>query len=254
MKPAPPTVSEEDPITSPQDLDRSDMRTPAKTERQRRFLGVLVWRSGWFLSLRGWVALIVGAAGLLVALFLGVHPFLAITEKTETPYLVVEGWVPNYALEESIAEFRSKPYRKMFTVGADMLSGVNVEPGDNHATYAAKRLSWLGMKPSRVQGVPSPNRYRDRTYGSALALKQWLDHHDPSATSFNLVTVGVHARRSRLLFQEAFGDKVRVGIISVEDREYDPKRWWQSSEGVKEVISEGAGYLYARLFFYPSDP
>jgi hypothetical protein len=40
-------------------------------------------------------------------------------------------------------------------------------------------------------------------------------------------------------------------VIAVEDREYDPARWWRYSEGVKEVISEGAGYLYARFFFYP---
>lgn len=232
--------------------ENSEIQALKETEPERRCFGLVVRRSGWFLSFRGWVALLVAVAGLCAALVLSVHPFLAVTERTETPYLVVEGWVPNYALEESITEFRSKPYRKMFTVGGDILSGVNVEPADNHADYTVKRLAWLGMKPSLVQAVPSGAHFRDRTYSSALALKQWVDRNDPSVTSFNLVTVGVHARRSRLLFQEAFGEKVRVGIISVEDREYDPKRWWQYSEGVKEVLSEGAGYLYARFFFHPA--
>jgi hypothetical protein len=197
----------------------------------------------------GLLLLVAVGAGLLIY---GVHPFLSVTERTDTPYLVVEGWVPNYALEESIAEFKSKPYQKMFTVGGDILNGVNVEASDNHADYTAKRLAWLGMKPALVQPVPSGAHFRDRTYSSARALKEWLERNDPDVTSFNLVTVGVHARRSRLLFQKAFGETARVGIIAVEDREYDPKRWWQYSEGVKEVLSEGAGYVYARFFFRPA--
>ena len=42
-----------------------------------------------------------------------------------------------------------------------------------------------------------------------------------------------------------------MGIISVENREYDPKRWWKYSEGVREVIGEGVGYVYARFLFHP---
>jgi hypothetical protein len=70
-------------------------------------------------------------------------------------------------------------------------------------------------------------------------------------TSFNLVTIGLHARRSRLLFEEAFDGKARVGIISVTNREYEPERWWKYSEGVKNVIGEGVGYAYVRLLFHP---
>ena len=105
------------------------------------------------------------------------------------------------------------------------------------------------MNPKLVQPVPSPTQYRNRSYASAVALREWVEQHRLSVTSFNLVTMGAHARRSRLLFQKAFGGNVHIGVIAVRDREYDPDRWWRSSEGVKEVISEGAGYLYARLFF-----
>jgi hypothetical protein len=49
------------------------------------------------------------------------------------------------------------------------------------------------------------------------------------------------------------GDKFEVGIISVPNTEYDAAHWWRYSEGVKEIISEGAAYLYVRLFFWPGD-
>ena len=42
-----------------------------------------------------------------------------------------------------------------------------------------------------------------------------------------------------------------MGVIAIENREYSPGHWWTYSEGVKEVVSEGVGYLYARFFFRP---
>jgi hypothetical protein len=70
--------------------------------------------------------------------------------------------------------------------------------------------------------------------------------------NFNVLTEDVHARRTRLLFQEAFGRDVKVGIIALPDPDYDPKRWWRYSEGVREVLGEGIAYLYAKFLFYPA--
>ena len=64
--------------------------------------------------------------------------------------------------------------------------------------------------------------------------------------------MGPHARRTRLLFQEAFGSKVAVGVIAVPDDAYDPRHWWRSSEGVRDVVGEAIAYVYARFFFYPA--
>ena len=99
----------------------------------RRLYGLLTRKEKWVLSWRGrlvfWTAILI----LGLVFMLRVHPFLAVTERVDSPYLVVEGWVPNYALQDSIAEFRSKPYQMIFTVGADPLNGKNVEPGDSLA-------------------------------------------------------------------------------------------------------------------------
>ena len=47
--------------------------------------------------------------------------------------------------------------------------------------------------------------------------------------------------------------KTKVGIISVPNPDYDAKHWWRYSEGVKDVISEGAAYLYAKFLFLARD-
>jgi hypothetical protein len=102
-----------------------------------------------------------------------------------------------------------------------------------------------------VQMVPSHVSGRDRTYSSAVALREWFHHHQPRITGFNVLTEDVHARRTRLLFQEAFGKNVHIGIIAVPSPEYDPNHWWRYSEGVREVLGESIAYLYAKCFFWP---
>jgi uncharacterized SAM-binding protein YcdF (DUF218 family) len=94
---------------------------------------------------------------------------------------------------------------------------------------------------------------RDRTYGSAVALRNWLREHNMSVSGINVITEDLHARRTRLLFHEALGDKVDVGVIGIPSPDYDAKHWWRYSDGVREVIGESIAYVYAKLFFHPSE-
>ena len=229
-----------------------DAASPARNSANRLALfGLITRKEKWTLSLRGRIA----SSGAVIILgcvfFFGVHPFLSVTKRVNTRYLVVEGWIPNYALDESIAEFKAGAYKTVFTVGADPLNGIEMEEGESLATRGAKHLEWMGMNSNLVQAVPARVKYRNRTFQSAVALRKWIEENHLPVTSLNVVTLGTHARRSRLLFEEAFEGKVRVGVISVVNRQYDPKRWWKYSEGVREVMSETIAYLYARFLFHP---
>ena len=82
-------------------------------------------------------------------------------------------------------------------------------------------------------------------------MEEWLQSQGRHITSLNLVTEGPHARRSRLLYEKAFGNYVWIGIVALDDPAYDPEHWWRSSEGVREVLFEGIAYFYVRLFFSP---
>ena len=94
---------------------------------------------------------------------------------------------------------------------------------------------------------------RDRTYSAAQALRNWLQEHHVAVRSVNVVTEDVHARRSRLLFQEALGPEIKVGIIAVPNPDYDVRQWYRYSEGVREVISESVAYVYAKFLFWPGE-
>ena len=225
----------------------------SRTDERSALGGLLKRKETWTLTWRGWmIALLLTAAFLAIGLW-RVHPFLALNRPTKAEDLVVEGWIPEYALQKSVDEFQSHPYRRIFTSGGPVSAvGSPAADDDTYAYVAASRLRKLGLERSVVQMVPANATDRDRTYSSAVALRKWLNERGVSPHSINVVTLGVHARRTRLLYEKAFGDDVTVGVIAVEDREYNPRRWWRYSEGVREVISEGVAYLYARFLFHPA--
>ena len=179
-----------------------------------------------------------------------VHSFLAITEPIPAEALVVEGWLPNYVLAEAKAEFERNHYAKLYVTGVALESdGELLYENNTYADVGAASLIRIGMSKDFIQAIPAPLIQQDRTYTSAVALKNWLQQHAAGETRFNVVSVGTHARRSRLLFQKAFGKHSLVGIIAIEDRDYNPDRWWEFSQGVRQVIDELFAYIYAKIAF-----
>ena len=116
----------------------------------------------------------------------------------------------------------------------------------------AELLKNFGLPSESLQMVPSRVMDRERTYGSAVALRNWFRDHNMSVRSFNVLTQDFHARRTRLLYQKAFGKEIRIGIIAVPSPDYDSTHWWRYSDGVREVVAESVAYIYARFFFLPS--
>jgi uncharacterized SAM-binding protein YcdF (DUF218 family) len=218
-----------------------------------KFWGILTRRVRWGLSGRGWLIVIIAsmvAAGFVI---FTVYPFLAITQRVDTDVLVVEGWVHNYAILAGVEEFKAGHYPRVYTTGGPVTgSGGYTTDYDTAAHVGEGQLKKAGIPPECVQMVPSHVIGQDRTYYSAIALRDWFRDKKMVVSSINVVTENTHARRTRLLFQEAFGKGVKVGIIAARNPDYDARRWWRYSDGVRTVIAEAIAYVYARLFFHPS--
>jgi uncharacterized SAM-binding protein YcdF (DUF218 family) len=229
---------------------------PLAQARPRRALwGLFDRKERWSLSWRG--RLIVASALLLVGAIVlrCLYPFLAITERVNTNILVVEGWINEYAIRAAVREFRNNRYERVFTTGGPVAgTGGYINDYMTSASVGAVLLKKSGVPDDRLQMVPSRVMDRDRTYASAVALRNWFQAHDIAASGINVVTEDLHARRTRLLFQKALGKNVNVGIIAVPNADYPASRWWHYSQGIKDVVSEFAAYLYARLLFFPSEP
>ena len=222
-------------------------------KKKRRLFGLLSRRERWGISLRGWLCLIISGGLIGLVLAFTIQPFLAHTQRVETKTLVVEGWSREFAINAAVEEFRTGHYDKIYTTGGPIV-GTDGATNDFNTSASVGRdlLVKAGVAAELVQMVPSHVAGRDRTYSSAVALREWFNQHNIPVQSFNLLTEDAHARRSRLLFQEAFGPDVKVGIISIQNPDYDPKHWWRYSEGVRDVLGESIAYIYARFLFHPA--
>lgn len=229
------------------------MTTNAKSSR--KLWGFLVRKERWGLSWRGRLILVL--LGFLTAalLLLTAEPFLAETHRVNSDTLVVEGWIHEYAIRRAVEEVRTGSYQRVLSTGGPVVgNGGYINDYQTSASVGADELKKRGVPSQMVQMVPSRVMNRDRTYASAVALREWFREHDMTVSSLNVLTEDTHARRTHLLFEKALGKNVTVGIIAVPNPDYNARRWWTYSEGVKDVVSEGIAYLYARLFFIPWKP
>jgi hypothetical protein len=182
-----------------------------------------------------------------------VHPFLAVTQRVDAKVLVVEGWIQRYALQAALDEFNRGSYQRVYTTGGpENGTGRYTNDYQTSASVGEEELKTLGLPAENVQMVPSHVSGRERTYSSAVALREWFLEHGVVPKSMNVLTEECHARRTWLLYRKAFGNNVKVGIIDVPNPDYDPNKWWRYSDGVREVIGESIAYLYAKYFFHPS--
>jgi uncharacterized SAM-binding protein YcdF (DUF218 family) len=222
------------------------------TRTRQKFWGTFVRKERWGLSWRGWLVVFAAVLLALSLFLLRVYPFLAVTHRVNTNVLVVEGWVHEYAIRAAVEEFRSKSYERVFATGGPVEgTGGYINDYQTSASVGADLLKKYGLPNEVVRMVPSRVMHRDRTYGSAIALRNWFREHNVPVSGIDVVTEDLHARRTRLLFQEALGHDVAVGIIAVPNPDYDARHWWRYSSGVKDIVSEATAYVYARLFFYP---
>jgi uncharacterized SAM-binding protein YcdF (DUF218 family) len=207
-------------------------------------LGGLVNRKQrWSLSFKGWIFALLFVVAFCAGAIHFVHSFLAVQAPVPATILVVEGWMADTEIPALVAEFHRGNYQKVYTTGGEIHWGSS----ENYAEYSAKCLTEAGLPKSVIVPVACAGKDWARTFQSAAALRNYFEKNKCAPASLNVITVGPHARRSRLLFRRALGHNITVGVIALPREDYDEQHWWRSSTGIREVISELAAYLYCRI-------
>lgn len=178
------------------------------------------------------------------------YPFLAKEVQPESEILVVEGWIPDQGVRNAINYYHEKGYRKMIVTGVPITQWTYTSPHTNMADATAETMRRMYFRDS-IYTVSIPSSVlRDRTYATAVALKMWMKETNIENTSFDLYSMGAHARRSHLMFKKVFPNQ-KIGLIADTDPSFVAAKWYRSSRGFRTVFGELVSYFYARLFFYP---
>ena len=121
------------------------------------------------------------------------------------------------------------------------------------ADIVSQELIKKGIDQQYIVAISVPSVRRHRTLTKALALEKWIDESSITIAAINIFTLGVHARKSKLLFQKVLGPNFDVGIIAGKEVLYNRNFWWLSLDGIRVVSRNIIGYLYYQLYVITSN-
>ncbi|MEO8081711.1 MAG: hypothetical protein ABI641_14355, partial [Caldimonas sp.] len=127
--------------------------------------------------------------------------------------------------------------------------------GRRFATFAERAADYLrrhGLGDATLVAVPAPPSAQERTYLSAVVVRDWARSTGTRLGAIDLFSSGVHARRSLIVFRMAFGPEVEIGVLAAEPNEYDKTHWWTTSTGAKAVLGEAISVAWTRCCFWPA--
>jgi hypothetical protein len=179
----------------------------------------------------------------LVLFVIFVHPFLAINRPVTADTLIVEGWLPDYAVAQAAAEFQTGHYRKIF------VSGIYFEKNEprfaegSDTAFIVHTLLAHGVSATAVEACPVASPSFNRTSHMAREVRDKMKSLNYTPQGANVVTLGPHARQTLLAYERLLGKLTPVGVISYPKNDYVPTRWWASSAGIAKTTKDFAGWL-----------
>ena len=181
-----------------------------------------------------------------------IYSFLAINKPIESQTMIIEGWAPTYVIKEAVTFYKENNYKRLIVTGIPITNYEFISPYKNTAEATILAIRYHGFSDTIYLADIPTNVFVDRTFHTAVASKIIFDKNN-WPKNFNIYSVGVHARRSRLMFQKAFGSDYEIGIIAPRDRTFLPKAWWKSSKGFRNVSNEFVATVFVSLFFHPDN-
>ncbi len=217
-------------------------------------------RTVWLPTLWGWAAILSAIVMSIVALAFAADAWLAPNRPAEgtggagASVLIVEGWLEGPDLDQAVMAFRRGRYERIVTTGGPIDAWFGVPASRNFAERGAAYLKTHGLADVQIDAVAAPASAQDRTFLSAVMVREWAQRSGVALSAVDLFSAGVHARRSRLLFRMAFGPGVTVGVLASRPPDFDARHWWRSSAGTKAVMGETLSLAWTTCCFWPPAP
>lgn len=211
------------------------------------FIRKHVWLPTWQFLI--FILLIIVVTGYF--LLINVAGYLAMQSPVKSDYLVIEGWLDKKSLSFALKEYHLTGYEFIITTGGP--DKTSAKPM-SHAQISAQTLIDSGIPPHKIIIAEAPESAQNRTFLSAVMVREKLKQLSIPFRNFNVYSRGVHARRSHYLYQSALREhNIQIGIISSDPVSYELSSWWRTSEGAKTVLTELIAWIWTKMLFTPPE-
>lgn len=170
--------------------------------------------------------------------------FFSLTRRLPAEVLVVEGWIGNDGVRAAAAEFAGGGYRYMVVTGGRPRDG---HDRSSYAELAAQELIRLGVPDDIIIVAPTGETEHERSFKSAASTWRALQQRGIHPAAINVLTLGPHARRSRLVYEKVYAPVTQVGAIAWAPAYYYVEPWWRSGGRAKCFLKEIVGYPFEVL-------
>jgi hypothetical protein len=170
--------------------------------------------------------------------------FFSLTRRLPAEVLVVEGWIGNDGIRAAAVEFEAGGYQYIVATGGQTDDRPH---SPNYAEIAGQELMRFGIPRDKIIIASTGEIEHERTFKSAAAAWRALQNRGIHPEAINVLTLGPHARRSRLVYAKAYAPATQVGVIAWAPSNYETEPWWRFRGRTKCFLKEIVGYPFEVL-------
>jgi DUF218 domain len=170
--------------------------------------------------------------------------FFSLTHRVPAEVLIVEGWIGNDGVRAAAAEFKSGGYQNIVATGGRLEEG---QDRSSYAELAAQELIRSGVPNDKIIVAPTGETEHERSFKAAAATWRALQQRNIHPAAINVLTLGPHARRSRLVYEKVYEPVTQVGAIAWSPASYQVEPWWRSAGRTRCFLKEIVGYPFEVL-------
>ena len=154
-----------------------------------------------------------------------------------------------YVKEITINNKITIPYKFNSVYDIGRIGGTNRFINNYNSESELSRIHLInsGIDPSLVIAVTGRSSRINRTLKSALAFRSWLYNNNGNVKSINIISDGIHSRRTFITYKKILKRNIEIGIISLSE----PAIGGETKHKFKEIISETIKLIYYRIILIP---
>lgn len=164
--------------------------------------------------------------------------------------MVDESGDRNLYIKEVVINRKSRiHYRHNSVYDVGLLDGKNRIPSDYDSGPEIKRRDLIsyGIDSSKIKVITAEKTGVNRTLASALAVLKWVKSSQYQINGLNIISLGIHSRRTWLTYKRLLPDSIEIGIIPIN--EIPPATY--NKKAKLSLLKETLGFLYYWIILIP---